>query len=194
MQEPYWWYVLYVKANTEQKAVRNFQQAFELKKLPFELEAFCPESEQFYRSKKFRTLGKSYIKRPLFPGYVFIETNMPAKVFRSEFSEYIKNSEEIIRLLKYGDSDDIALRDEERQRFEFLLKGKRCLEHSTGFIVGDKITITGGTLAGHEGAIKKINRHNRTADIEIDMFNRKQTLKVALEIVSKTDGADIIGK
>lgn len=185
---------MYVKANTEQKAVRNFQQAFELKKLPYELEAFCPESEQFYRSKKLRILGKTYIKRPLFPGYVFVETNMPSEVFRSEFSEYIKNSAEIIKLLKYGDSEDIALHDEERQRFEFLLKGKRCLERSTGFIVGDKITITGGSLVGREGAIKKINRHNRTADIEIDMFNRKQTTKVALEIVSKTDGADLINK
>ncbi len=185
MQEPYWWYVLYVRANTEHKVVSSFQKASIQKGLPYDLEVFCPESEHFYKNKQSRTLGKQYIKRPLFPGYVFVETNMPSNEFRSAFYDVIYNSADIIRLLRYGDSDEIALRTEERQRFEYLLRGKRCIEHSTGLIIGDKIIVQGGGLIGMEGYIKKINRHNRTADIEINMFNQKQTIKVALEIVSR---------
>ena len=177
MREPYWWYILYVKTNTEHKVVKGFQQAFEQKDLPYELEAFCPESEQYYRASKSRALGKSYIRRPLFPGYVFIESNIPAEEFCKAFFDVINNSAEIIRLLRYGATDEIALREDERQKFEYLLKGKRCLDHSVGFIVNDKITITGGGLMGMEGMIKKINRHNRTADIEIQMFNQKQVIK-----------------
>ena len=185
MQEPYWWYVLYVRANTEHKVVNSFQKAAIQKGLPYDLEVFCPESEHYYKNKQSRTLGKQYVKRPLFPGYVFVETNMPSKDFRGTFFDVIYNSADIIRLLRYGDSDEIALRIEERQRFEYLLKGKRCIEHSIGVMVGDKIIIQGGGLIGMEGCIRKINRHNRTADIEVNMFNQKQTIKVALEIVSR---------
>ena len=185
MEGPYWWYILHVRSNKEYRVTESFQQAFEQKRLPFELKAFCPQSEHFFRNKQARELGKQYIKRPLFPGYVFVETNMPANEFRATFHDVIYNSADIIRLLRYGDSDEIALREDERKRFEFLLNGKRSIEHSIGYIEGDNIVITGGGLMGLEGCIKKINRHNRTADIEINIFNQPHTIKVALEIVSK---------
>lgn len=130
-------------------------------------------------------MGKRYLKRPLFPGYVFVETNMPSDVFRSEFYDVIYNSADIIRLLKYGESNDIALRQEEQQRFEYLFKGKRCIEHSMGYIEGEKIIITSGPLLGLEGCIIKINRHRHSACIEINMFNQKQLVDVALEIIAK---------
>lgn len=187
MQEPYWWYVLYVRANTEHKVVSSFQKASNQKGIPYDLEVFCPESERYYKNKESRILGRQYIKRPLFPGYVFVETNMPAKEFYGVFFDVIYNSTDIIRLLRYGDSDEIAIRTEERQRFEYLLRGKRCIEHSIGYIVGDKVIVQAGGLIGMEGYIKKINRHNRTADVEINMFNQKQIVKVALEIVARQD-------
>ena len=59
------------------------------------------------------------------------------------------------------------------------------MEHSIGYIEGDRIIITGGPLVGREGGIKKINRHHRVAQIEIDMFGQKQVVDVALEIVEK---------
>lgn len=181
MEEPYWWYVLQVRTNKEYRVVAGLQRVFAQKRLAYELNAFCPESERYYKSKSLR----QYLKRPLFPGYVFIETNMPATDFRAAFYDVFYNSEDVIRLLRYGTSDDIALRYEERRRFEFLFKGKRALEHSVGYIEGDSIVITGGGLVGMEGCIKKINRHNRTADIEINMFGQSRIIKAALEIVSK---------
>ncbi len=190
MEEPYWWYVLHVRSNKEHRVVESFQQAFDQKGLAYELQTFCPESEHFYKNKQSQTLGRKYIKRPLFPGYVFVETNMPAKEFRMTFFNVLYNSADIIRLLRYGDSDEVALKKEERQRFEFLFKGKRAIEHSIGYIEGDKIIITGGGLMGLEGFIQKINRHNRTADVEINMFNQRQTIKVALEIVSKSSNSE----
>lgn len=185
MEEPYCWYVLYVRSNTEHKVVGNFQKAFTEKGLPYELEAFCPESEQFYKDKHSRTLGKVYRKRPLFPGYVFVETNMPEEEFRAVAYDVIYTSTDIIRLLQNGKDGSIAIDRDERQRFEYLLKGKRCLEHSVGYIEGDKITITGGPLIGMEGQIKKINRHHRSAVLEVDMFNQKQIVNVAIELVNK---------
>ncbi len=188
MQEPYWWYVLFVKSHTEHKVVASFQKAYEKKDMPYDLTIFCPESEKYYKDKSARVLGKTYQRRPLFPGYVFVETNMPSNLFRITVYDIVYNSSDIIRLLTYGGSDEIAIKQEERIRLEYLLKGKRCVEHSIGYIEGDQIKITGGPLMGLEGSIKKINRHHRVAQIEIDMFNQKQIIEVALEIVSKQKG------
>ena len=187
MQEPYWWYVLFVKANTEKRVVNDITNYVQANKISCEFQAFVPESEHYFRSKKNREIGKQYSKRPLFPGYVFIETNMPSREFIECFAQYIYSSADIIKLLRYGDSGDIALSENERRRFEYLFKGKRCLEHSQGYIEGDKVVVTFGPLIGHEGSIKHINRHNRLALIEFEMFGKVMSVKVALEIVSRID-------
>lgn len=152
---------------------------------PYSFDSFCPESEFYYRGGKDKAAGKTYRRRPLFPGYVFMETDMPAHDFLSAFSAYIYSSHDIIRLLRSG-ADNIALPEDERQRLEFLLKGKRCVVRSVGYIVGDKITVTDGPMRGREGLICYLNRHNRYADIEIEMFGGKIKARVALEIVEKT--------
>lgn len=183
--DSYWWYVLFVKTNKENKVISDVTSFYNSLQLAYRLEAFYLESEQYYRNKKARILGRHYRKRPLMPGYVFIETDMPAVEFLSKFSYFVSASADIIKILKYNDYDKIALPEEERLRFEFLYRGKRCLEHSIGYIVGDKIVVQGGPLVGKEGLIKHINRHNREAIIEFEMFNQQITAKVALEIVSK---------
>lgn len=187
MEEPYYWYVFYVRSGSEDRVVRDFSRLVELNgKTDHEFEPFIPESEAYYRSGNGRQSGRTYKKRPLFPGYVFVETTMPSSKFLTEFGSYIYSSHDIIRILKSGNGDNIALPHEERARLEYLLMGKRCLEHSVGVIKGDKVSITGGPLVGHEGCITYINRHNRYADIEIDMFGGKIKARAALEIVEKS--------
>ncbi len=185
MQEPYNWYVLYTRTNAEQRVIRDITDAFYKKSPNFEFEPFCPESEFYYRNKSEKRLDKVYRRRPLFPNYVFIETTMPENEFLKQFSSFIYNSPDIIRILNYGSTGKIALDPEERKRFEYLFKGKRCFEHSEGYIEGDKIVITAGALVGREGLITHINRHNRLAIIKIQMFGGTIEAKVALEIVNK---------
>ena len=110
---------------------------------------------------------------------------MPARDFLGEFSEYIRNSSEIIRILNSGEVDNIALPDAERKRFEYLFLGKRSLDHSVGYIEGERIVITMGPLKGREGQIKHINRHNRMAIIELSVFEQSLCVKIALEIIEK---------
>lgn len=181
MQEPYQWYVLYVRNNTERRVVEEIKQS-DLSGF-YEVEPFCPETEFYYRNK---AAGKCYRTRPLFPSYVFIETNMPETEFVKAYSTFIYNSQDIVRLLRYGSTDRIAIPAEERQRLEYLLKGKRCLTHSVGVIEGDKVRITGGPLVGMEGLIRSINRHNRTALIRVEILGGTVEVSAALEIVSKS--------
>ncbi len=185
-QSTYYWYILYTRTNAEQRVIKDITEAYNKRAFDYSFEPFCPESEFYYRQKAAAQKDKIYRKRPLFPCYVFIETEMPPELFLKTFSTYIYNSPDIIRILRYGGSDNIALDENERKRFEYLFKGKRCFDHSVGYIEGDKIVVTTGPLMGHEGLIKKINRHNCMAIIKLDMFGGEIDAKVALEIVDKT--------
>lgn len=184
MREEYYWYVLYTRTNAEARVAADFSEAFKKRELDYSLDPFCPESEVYYR-KSGGSQEKVYKKRPLFPNYVFLETDMPEKEFLTEFSDFIYKSCDIVRILKYGSNGKIAIDPDERKRFEYLFKGKRCLEHSSGYIVGDTVTVTAGALIGCEGLITHINRHNRMAIIKLEMFGGVIEAKVALEIVDK---------
>lgn len=185
MNEPYWWYVLYVKSNTEHKVAESFQKAYNQKGLNYQLEAFCLESERYYSDKSNRKIGKTYQKRPLFPGYVFVETNMPSSEFCACVYDIIYNTSNIIKLLRYEGTNEIAISHEERVCLEYLMQGKRCVEHSVGCIEGDKIIVNVGPLKNLSGHIIKINRHHRSAQIEVELFGRKQIVELALEILTK---------
>lgn len=70
----------------------------------------------------------------------------------------------------------------------FLLtfgKDDQIVEMSEGIIENDQIIITRGPLKGHEGLIKKIDRHKRRAYLELEMFGRKIETQVGLEVVAK---------
>lgn len=56
---------------------------------------------------------------------------------------------------------------------------------STGFIEGDKVTITDGPLAGKEAMIKRIDRHKRIAVLNVEMFGECIGVTVGLEVVEK---------
>lgn len=182
VKEPYYWYVLYVKSNTEKRVADDILRSG--LSGGYAVEPFCPETEFYYR-KAGAAKDECYRKRLLFPAYVFIETDMPEQEFSRAYSSYVYDSQDIIRLLRYGKTDRIALPLDERQRLEFLLKGKRCLDRSVGVIEGDRVIITCGPLMGMEGLIKEINRHNRTATLKTELLGSSVEIKAALEIVSK---------
>ena len=75
--------------------------------------------------------------------------------------------EEAIFLLKFGKEDHIV-------------------DMSKGHIIGSKIIIFTGPLVGNEGIIRKIDRHKRIAYIEVKLFDQITTVKVGLEIISKS--------
>jgi transcriptional antiterminator NusG len=45
--------------------------------------------------------------------------------------------------------------------------------------------VTKGPLRGYEGLIANIDRHKRTAELEIQMFGRTKRVRIGLEIVRK---------
>lgn len=60
------------------------------------------------------------------------------------------------------------------------------IEMSEGIMEGSKVIVLRGPLMGHGAEIKRVNRHRRTAELEIRMLGRVKTIRLGLEIVSKS--------
>lgn len=179
------WFVLYVRAGKETRVMDDLTQAFSKLGSDAAFEPFCPMTEVFFRAGAKGNAGKSYRKRPLFSGYVFIETTLSSREFLDGFSQLLWSSTDVVRLLRYS-NERIALSPHEQARFEYLFRGTRCITRSVGCIEGDRIIITAGPLVGREAMIRKINRHNRTATVSLPLFDKQTPVTLPLEIVSKT--------
>lgn len=130
-----YWYVLFVKSGKERKVEQYLR-----KELNADISIpFIPLQEILF--KKAGSVKKEI--RPLFPGYVFVESMLPGRDFLEEIKYLINRSSDIISLLKYSDTE-IAMRESERQRLLSLCNNNYCIEASYGIIEGDKILIFDG--------------------------------------------------
>jgi transcriptional antiterminator NusG len=128
-------------------------------------------------------------KRRFFPGYVFLESDMEGYELVSRSNIFISRSEYIYKFLMYGHGNldwIYNMRDEEIQNLKKLWNTDHCVEISKGFIEGDRVVITEGSLEGYESNIKIINRHKMQATLEIEIMGALRELTVGLEIISKT--------
>jgi len=172
------WVVVFARTGLEEKLVQIIREKLDTEEyLPF-----VPMKEMPYRSKG--VVHK--IRKPLFPGYVFVQTEIEPILVAEKLSLALKNTRDFYSILHYGDNEkDVVVREEERLYWERLFDADFCVVGSVGFIEGDTIWITSGALIGLEGQIKIINRHKREAVVEMAMMGAVREVAVMLEIVEK---------
>lgn len=169
------WYVLYVMGGKERKIVEILNQKDEIK-------AFTPLKEVVHRIQGKRVV----VKKPLFPSYLFLETELSPKVFRQAMLQYKSQVSGILKELKYDD-DISALSTEERAYLEGLMDESHNVRLSKGEILDGEVIITEGPLNGYESNIIRIDRHKRRAILNVRMNNRDMNVDVSLEIVKKIE-------
>lgn len=168
-----YWHVLFVRGGHEQKIVNKINEAGH--------EAFLPKVTKLFKRK-------NEIKKEdflLFKNYVFVKSELDTLNFQKYIQHEVKYMNGFIKLLKHDSEGTESLYPHEK---EFLMKfanKDHVIDESKGLIEGDRIIITEGPLMGHESMIKKIDRHKRIAQLEIEMFGDKRMISVGLEIVSK---------
>ncbi|MCL2719085.1 MAG: antiterminator LoaP [Lachnospiraceae bacterium] len=171
------WYVFMAKTGQEYKAKEEISNFWGMEAvLPF-----VPMKESYFRKEK--QLKKEI--EIMFPGYVFVQTEIPENEFLACAPDYIKKSRVALKLLSYADSDKIAIKENERAFLKTLLNENNCMEFLEGIIEGSRIIITSGVFMGLESVIKKINRHKMQAKVEIELLGSIRTMTVGLEIVKK---------
>ena len=62
---------------------------------------------------------------------------------------------------------------------------ERILKMSEGYLVGSELVVTDGHLKDYQGKVMKIDRHKRTAVLELEFLGRKMKVTVGLEVVRK---------
>lgn len=175
-----YWYILFVKTGREQKV-----EQFLKKRLDTDIFfPFIPLAERLF---KISGILKKELK-PLFPGYVFIESEVSEQEFIKRVRVQIYDSNDIVHILKYSDTE-IAVRESEKQMLLNLCHEDHYIKSSSGVIVGDRIHITSGALKGWESIVRKVNRHKRQAWVELEFMGALRMVTVAFEIVSKVSDA-----
>lgn len=171
-----YWYVLFVRAGREKRVEKILSDRLNT-------EVFIPFVPMLETIFKTAGILKKELK-PLFPSYVFIESEMSSQEFMENISSLIHDYSDIVRLLKYSDNE-ISLRESERLMLMSLYNDNNCIESSSGIIEGDKIHIIDGPLRGRESIVKQVNRHKREAKIEIEFLGHIRLIKISLEIIEK---------
>ena len=171
------WFVFFVQTGKEETVCECINDMF----LNEESVSFIPKIEMIY--KKSKQVRKEF--KPMFPSYVFVETQRDGRSFANLAARIVRNSKYIIKLLGKDTPDYMAVHEEEK---DFLLEfydDGYIVGESLGFIEGDMVFINSGPLQGKESIIKRIDRHKRRAEIELELLGDIRRVSVSLEIVEK---------
>ena len=122
-------------------------------------------------------------RKPLFPGYVFIKTEISDFEFILKANEIVHGTKNIIKLLRNADTNEYAMQEDDKILLTRLCNDEYCVESSIGIIVGTCVYIEKGSLMGLESIIRKIDRHKQRAIIELDFMGAIRQINVGLEIV-----------
>ena len=168
------WYVLQTKSGYEDSAVEK-----------------CGHMLSRYDAGKAFTLHYCYEKKylgewhteknVLFPGYLFVDSNTDAGLLE----EKLKTIPDVAVPVIIGDGFYPVSSDEE-DFLKSMSDNENCISMSVGYINSGQLVIEKGPLKGKEESIKKIDRHKRTAFMEISLLHEIRTVKVGLEVKAKT--------
>lgn len=167
-------YIIQVSSGEEQRVCQDINRF-----IPSSLvtECFVPTSERpFHRGSAW-----SYVRQPMFPGYVFVDVPDVAR-FQSELGRVPR----FTRVLGSGDACVPLSAEEEAWLQAVTSRGSRALEMSRGIIKSGELVILSGPLMGRTAQVKKIDRHKRLAYVEVEMLGRKNLVKLGLEVIEKT--------
>ena len=172
---------MFIKTGYEEKVINEINGTWKMN----EMKPFIPLYDMPFKRYGIITIEK----RRFFPGYIIIESEMPGVKFVIETRDLIERSRNMFRILKYGDDyqdSSYEMNEEERSILLKLFNANHCVEISKGYYdEGNNIVITEGPFMGHEGCIKKVNRHKMEAVINIDIMGSTRELKVGFELIQK---------
>lgn len=171
------WYVAQTACGKERAAIEECRNA-----LPENLAAriFAPRYQ--YR-KKYQ--GQWHTEEAAaFPGYVFIESENP-----TELEEALERIPHTVTPVRIGDGF-YPIRAEEETFLRQMLDEQDCIRNSVGYLVDGQLLVTQGPLKAATARIRKIDRHKRLAEVEVQLFEESRRVKLGLEVKAKVSGEE----
>ena len=122
--------------------------------------------------------GKEYID-PLFPGYVFWETDNISRI------QDIKDEEGFIDFLPHDNGmKPLSAKDTDLVT-SFLKYGSVIPVVNVQFDVNDRVVIVDGLFKGMEGRITDVNRSNKRINFEVTLMDGKRILSLSYQEIQK---------
>jgi len=164
------WCVVHVRDKNE-KRMEDFVAGL----FPENLNAHCFHLTRI-RKKKYRGIWQT-LWEELFPGYVFISTDQPDKVYR-ELKKAPRS-----RLLLSGEDYVLTLESEESGLIGMIEDKDRVIGLSTVKIGDDgSVRYQSGPLVNVKNRVRKLNFHKRAAEVETSLLGLRQPLYLGIEI------------
>lgn len=143
--------------------------------LPESLNARC---FHLIRSRRKKYEGQwQTVQENLFPGYVFIDTDQPDRVYRelkrASKPKLLFSDEEYVSTLEKHESDLMERLADRSGRIGI-----------SGIKIGSdgKIYYLSGPLTGMGKMVRRVNLHKRIAEIEVEIMQKKRVLYLGIEI------------
>ena len=158
------WYLLKCPKGYEQNCAQQYQDLAASQKL---------QVVNFEYQRMMRYGGSWHLeRRTLFPGYLFLSGD--AFLTEAHGTEWI--------------GKNVSLVPCEPPYMKELCRKDNLVVMSRGVIRNGNTVVTSGPLKGREGLIRRIDRHRRTAEIEIPFRGQMAQVTVGLEIYEKSEG------
>ena len=173
------YYVVQVKTGKEEKTIEAIK-----KQLGNDLDSFDVFAPYKKSIRKYKGVSKEVIER-CFPGYVFVETDVPPK----QLFHHLFWVPEFTKLLgREGLTDNfVPLNSDESRVIDILYSrnSNRITEISNIEVhEGQLIRVVDGPLEGLLGNIKKVNLHKRTVIVEYVLCGRLVTSVLSINIIT----------
>ncbi|MDO5390499.1 MAG: transcription termination/antitermination NusG family protein [Eubacteriales bacterium] len=161
------WYILFVQTEKQSQLCSLLEQEG--------VHAFLPMMEYYRRDRK------GLAEKTMFPGYIFVQSELDQKEFDSLLDSMQERRWGFIRQLK--EEGGAALTEEERTFFQWLLDDAGTVRMSYGYLnPAGKAVITYGPLIGCEKHIRKTDKHNRS--VMMNFTFREDPVKLGLTILT----------
>ncbi|MBO1581241.1 antiterminator LoaP [Bacillus sp. XF8] len=182
------WYVLYVETGQEEFVKYLIKKYID----KLTVEVIVPK-----RIIRERRQGELYeVSRPVFPGYVFLNTHMSVdlyyrlkqipKCFRL-LNSYKYRTDYMIDDVSHDNVDRVFSTVEEKEIALILqlLQKSETIGFSQLYAENSEVIVISGPLKGLEGIIKKIDRRKNRAKIELNFLGVVKLIDVGIEVLTK---------
>ncbi|MFU0784192.1 MAG: antiterminator LoaP [Thermoanaerobacterium thermosaccharolyticum] len=173
------WYVIYTRTGDELKVKRLIELLFsKLNNKP--IRVLIPKRAIIERK------GKKQVEKIkfLFPGYVFIKTNMCFEIYYK-----ISKLPHFLKFLK-DEMEPAEVRDDEIRIILSLVGDSDIVGFSTGIKIGGKVKIIDGPLKGLEGLIEKIDKRKGRVKVRLNVSGNANLVDLGIHIIEELDDGE----
>ena len=170
--------MIHTMSGLEQKCKQQCQQYIDQTAYR---EMFIP----MYKTKKHFKQEWHEVAKPLFPGYLFVDTDDIDTVITG-----LKKIRQYTKVLKDGDTVS-PIRKDEQDFLALMMDADHIVQYSEGFLIGDEVYITSGPLKKVQGWIRTVDRHRRIAKMDVPIFGRATPIEVGLGTIARVSEEEL---